>query len=60
MLTVEIFAGVWVLCGLIAFVLFRIRKKYATADVGAVLVQMAASAVLGGIALFAILTNDDD
>jgi hypothetical protein len=59
MLTVEIFAGVWILCGLIAFVVARLRKRYAAADVGATMIQAAASILLGGIALFAALTNDD-
>jgi hypothetical protein len=59
MLSVEIFAGVWVLCGLMAFALCRFRKRYTAADVGTTVIQITASAVLGGIALFAALTNDD-
>jgi hypothetical protein len=60
MLTVGIFLGVWVLCGLIAFVLCRLRERHNAAAVSAVLIQITASVMLGGIALFAVLTNDDD
>lgn len=59
MLTVAIFAAVWVLCGLMAFALCRLRKRCTTADVGTIVIQITASMVLGGIALFAALTNDD-
>ena len=59
MLTVAIVVGIWVLCGLVAFVLCRFRKRYAAADVSTTVVQVTASMVLGAIALFAALTNDD-
>ena len=59
MLTVAIVVGIWVGCGLVAFFLCRCRKRYVAVDVGATVVQVTASVVLGGIALFAALTNDD-
>ena len=59
MLTVEILVGVWALCGLLAFVLWRIRKPTTASNTGASVVQLTASIVLGGIALFSVLTNDD-
>ena len=59
MLTLELVAGIWVLCGLVAFLLSRFRKRYTAPDVGTTVVQLTASVVLGAIALFAALTNDD-
>ena len=58
--TLGLLAGSWVLCGLLAFVVMRFRKQGAATSIGWVLVQCLASGMLGVIALFAVLTNDDD
>jgi hypothetical protein len=58
--TLGLLAGSWVLCGLLAFGVIRFRKPGATASFGWVVVQCIASGMLGAIALFAVLTNDDD
>ena len=59
MLTLWIVAGLWALCGMIAFAILRFRKRSATHTLGLVLVQLMATIVLGGIALFAAVTDDE-
>jgi hypothetical protein len=51
--------SVWILCGMLAFGLRYKRVGRLGTDVGDALVQFAASTLLGGIALLAVLTNDD-
>ena len=51
--------GVWILCGVLAFGLHYTRHRRAGRYVGNPFVQFAASILLGGIALVAVLKNDD-
>ena len=60
MFATGILVGIWLLCGFVAFGLHHKRERGLGTDLGDVLVQLAASTILGGIALVAVLTNDHD